>query len=343
MQAEEIWFGDSLSARALRVALVPAAGLYGTGFALYRGLYDLKIKRAYRAPIPVICVGNLAVGGSGKTPTTLHIADVLKELGRDVVVSASGYGSPRAEAATIAPEGPLDPREWGDEPAMMRWLRPDLKLVVGRRRPLAARLVAEAFPKAVMLMDDGFQHLPLAKSLTILLDPEKPPNPFPLPAGPYREFRSARRRADLVLGILTVATSKASVESAMPFEGRFGLSFTPLEVRSPEGELIAISPGDETNLITAIARPERLMDGVRELGVFPAIDRTLPDHDPLDAPDLLRGFRPTRLIFTTPKDWVKLSLRPDAGEFRWGIVHRSARIDPHEPFVAWLRDRIGED
>ncbi len=343
MQAEEIWFGDSFAARASRMALLPAAGLYGLGFAVYRGMYDFGIKRSFQASLPVICVGNLAVGGSGKTPTTLHIADVLKGLGRDVVVSASGYGSPGAEAAAIAPEGPLDPREWGDEPAMMRWLRPDLKLVVGRRRPLAARLIAEAFPKAILLMDDGFQHLPLAKTLTILLDPEKPPNPFPLPAGPYREFRSARRRADLVLETSTVATSKGFVQSAMPSEGPFRLSFTPLEVRSPEGELIAISPGDETNLITAIARPERLMDGVRELGVFPATDRTLPDHDPLDAPDLLRGFEPTQLIFTTPKDWVKLSLRPDAGEFRWGIVHRSVRIDPHEPFVAWLRDRIGED
>lgn len=355
MRAEEVWFCDSLAARASRIALLPAAGLYGTGFALYRALYDGGLKRAYRAPIPVLCVGNLAVGGSGKTPTVLHIADVLNGIGREVVVSASGYGSPRAEAATVAPPGPLDPREWGDEPAMMRWLRPDLKLVVGRRRPLAAQLVGEAHPKAVLLMDDGFQHLPLAKSLTILLDPDEPRNPYPLPAGPYREFRSARRRADLVLGTSAARSGleredpvvhdrgfQAAMEGADRLVGGsdFRLLYETSEVRTPEGE--PVEKGD-AGLVTAIAQPWRFVDTVGELGFFPAIRRTLPDHDPLDASDLLTDFPEGGLVLTTPKDWVKLSLRSDVARFRWGIVRREARVYPGDAFAGWLRERIGGD
>ncbi|MFX8929914.1 tetraacyldisaccharide 4'-kinase, partial [Acinetobacter baumannii] len=84
----------------------------------------------------------------------------------------------------MAPDGPLDPAGWGDEPAMFRWLLPDVPLVVGRRRVLAAELVHQHFPKAVLVMDDGFQHLPVKKHIQILLDDPTPKNSRCLPAGP---------------------------------------------------------------------------------------------------------------------------------------------------------------
>lgn len=322
MTAEEIWFGSSPSSALMRSLLTPASWLYGAGFLGYRALYDLGIKRAYRAAIPVVCVGNLTVGGSGKTPTTLHVADVVRGFGREAIVGASGYGSPRAEGATLAPPGPLDPREWGDEPAEMRLLRPDLPLVVGRRRALAARLAGEAHSEGVLVMDDGFQHLPVHRDVTVLLD-SGGSNGQALPGGPYREPRSSLKRADLVI----------QEES-----GVFRLKFASGPVVSPEGKAI---PFEEAGIVTAIARPERLRATVKAIGGF-EIGRvvTRPDHDPLDAPDLLAAFAPGSLILTTAKDWVKLSLRPDAGQYRFGIVRRDARIEPRAEFAAWLKERI---
>ncbi|RYG86645.1 hypothetical protein EON77_03440, partial [bacterium] len=147
----------------------------------------------------------------------------------------------------------------------------------------------------------------------------------PLPAGPYREFRTARRRADLVLGESREEGSE------------FGLVYVPRPVLDSKGSVVL--PGD-ADLLTAIARPERLVEGVARLGFRLERERTLPDHDPLDAPDLLAGFDPGRTILTTPKDWVKLSLRPEAERYRWGIVHREARIGPPERFAAWLESRV---
>ena len=322
MRAEEVWFGSSPSARLLRGLLTPASWLYGAGFLGYRALYDLGIKRAYRAPIPVVCVGNLTVGGSGKTPTTLHVADVVRELGYEPIVGASGYGSPRSEGATLAPPGPLDPREWGDEPTEMRWLRPDLPLVVGRRRALAGRLAGEAFPQGVLVMDDGFQHLPADKDVTILLNTGGG-NQRCLPAGPYREPHRSLKRADLVL---------------RENFGVFRIYFLTEGIFDPAGE--CLHSGD-VGVVTAIARPERLLAAIESLDGFslgPTVLR--PDHDPLDAPDLLAPFAPGSLILTTAKDWGKLSLRADAEPFRFGIVRREARIDPPEEFRAWLKERI---
>ena len=199
MHASELWESDSIGPRLARLALSPLSLIYAIGWEAYLGVYRLGLKRAKEPHRPVVCVGNLVSGGSGKTPATLHVAQVLADLGHSVVLSASGYGSPGSEAATLIPEGPLDPSEWGDEPALYRELLPAVPIIVGRRRVLAAEICAREFPDAVLLMDDGFQHLPLRKHLSMILDSPEPENRMCLPAGPYREPRWNRRRADLVL------------------------------------------------------------------------------------------------------------------------------------------------
>ena len=319
MDAERIWFGAN---PLPRLALLPAGLLYWLGWSAYLALYGLGIKRAYRARIPVVCVGNLAIGGTGKTPVTLHLIEVLHRIGYDVVLSASGYGAPRAAAASLAPEGPLDPREWGDEPALLRLLAPGVPIVVGRRRVLAAQIAEREFPRAVLLMDDGFQHLPLAKTLSLVLDPARPANRLPLPAGPYREPRPFRARADAVL---------AEGDRGRDFE----VVYSEGEVRSPEG--ITLAPG-LASLLTAIARPERVVATAEGLGFDVAARRLLPDHDPLDAPGLLDGLPGP--ILTTGKDWVKLSLNPEARGRDFGIVSREARVEPAEAFAAFVRMKI---
>jgi len=319
MHASELWEGPAFGAKLARTLLTPASWLYAAGWQTYLGVYRLGLKKAKKPHTPIVCVGNLVSGGSGKTPVTLRIAELLRSQGRPVVVSCSGYGSPAAEAARIAPEGPLRAAEWGDEAAMFRWLQPDLPLIVGRRRVLAAQLCHERFPDAILLMDDGFQHLPLAKDLTIVLDPKEPKNSRCLPAGPYREPRSNRRRADLVL------------------PGEFQIVEAEPVLVDLEGAVRAVA---ECTLLCALAQPQKVADSLARIGVVVRDRRLLPDHDSLQGGTLVSSLPNDRPVVVTAKDWVKLRERPDVGERDFLILKHAVRIEPEDRFAAWLTQRL---
>jgi tetraacyldisaccharide 4'-kinase len=258
-------------------------------------------------------------GGGGKSPLTMHLVELLRGMGREVVVSASGYGSPRSEAATLAPSGALNPKEWGDEPAMLRWLIPDLPLIVGRRRVLAAEICHESHRDAILLMDDGFQHLPLKKHVSILLDPPKPFNRLCLPAGPYREPRRNRARADLVL------------------PGKFSIEQRPLRFVEPNG---SVTYPMNPSALCALGRPEAFMEALARSGVTVSSKIVLPDHDALDAGTLLGSIPHDRPVVVTAKDWVKLRERADVDSRSFVIALQTTRIEPASQFREWLKNRL---
>lgn len=323
MHWSEIWNGRSFRAVAIRTLLTPPSWLYSIGWRCYCGVYSLGLKKAAEPHSPVLCVGGLAVGGSGKSPVALHLADLLGEMGHQVALSCSGYGSTASEAARIAPEGPLEASEWGDEAAMFRWLRPNLSLIVGRRRVLAAQLCHERFPEAVMLMDDGFQHLPLKKHLSILLLDAGHRNFRCLPAGPYREPIAYRSRADLVL------------------PGEFSVAAQPLTLRDASGAT-AQTPSSQVHVLCALGQPEKFVAALTELGVSIGESRFLPDHDPLTDGYLFKGWAPEETLIVTAKDWVKLRSRTDVADRRILIADHRVTIEPQDAFRAWIQSRLNE-
>jgi len=314
----QLWDSSALSAKLIRGALVPLSWLYAGGWQAYLLAYRLGFKRAAEPHRPVLCVGNLQAGGSGKSPLVRHLVEVLRGMGREVVVSCSGYGAPRSEAATVAPEGELSAAEWGDEPAMLRTLLPDLPLVVGRRRVLAGELVDESFPNAVMLMDDGFQHLPLKKTVSIVLDPPDPENRWCLPAGPYREPRSNRSRADVVLpGGFRI------VEDGPWFEDPLNGDRHPL----PAEYAVLCALGQPARFLAALPHP-------------PVATKLLPDHDPLTAGTLFDGMDPALPVVVTAKDWVKLRARNDLADRQILVAQHAVRVEPADAFRVWLAERL---
>ncbi len=314
MLATDLWEGRTGGARALRAVLTPLSWLYAAGWRAYLALYRLGLKRAAEPHRPVVCVGNLVAGGGGKTPVVIHIAHVLRGMGREVVVGCSGYGGPKERGANLAPDGPLLASEWGDESALLRERLPDVPLIVGRARVHAAELCEQHHPRAVLLMDDGFQHLPLLKHLSIVLAP-RGANRRCLPAGPLREPLSSLGRADLAL------------------PGKFEVVDDPVQGGDLKGPISAMC---------AIGDPRRFFDALREAGSFPDPCVALPDHDPLTEGNLLERVPSDRPVAVTAKDWVKLRERPDADRRKWIVVRHAVHIEPAEAFQTWLSDRLAD-
>ncbi len=320
MRIDELWSSRTPGAAVGRALLTPASWLYAMGWESYSAMYRLGLKKAQSPYCPVVCVGNLVVGGSGKTPASLAVADVLRSLGESVVLSLSGYGSSRSEAATVAPKGDLKALEWGDEPAMVRGLMPDLPLIVGRRRVLAAELAAQQFPNHVFLMDDGFQHLPLRKHITLLLDDEAPLNSSCLPAGPYREPRRNRNKASLILG------------------EKFKLVRRPLQFQDAAGTVT--QPPANATMLCAIGNPDSFAQALVSSGIDVTAQRRLPDHDPLTAGKLFDGLENNTAVVVTAKDWVKLRDRTDLSGRNILIAIQGADIQPRAEFTTWLGEQL---
>lgn len=320
MTAHEVWYGNSIFARAVRILLLPLSLLYAGGWQLYLLIYRLGLKRAQKPHAKIVVVGNLVAGGTGKTPTVVFVANCLIDLGYKVVIGCSGYGSPRAEGATLTPAGPLTPEEWGDEPTEIRDRLPHIPMIVGRGRVKAAEVCAENHPNAILLMDDGFQHMPLAKDLSIILDPATP-NGFTFPAGPYRESRgTGSKRADLVIP-----------------SSEFQFRFSPLTFVTPDGK--PTKAPTTANVITAIGRPDNFRRNLEEAGISIQEFEAYPDHDKLDI-DLSQRSQGIPWV-VTQKDWVKLRTKPSSEKANVLIARRSATIEPVAEFKKWLTIKLG--
>jgi tetraacyldisaccharide 4'-kinase len=314
---EKAWAKGGL----LPILLAPLTLLYWIAWQLYRLPFTLGIKKPEQPHQPIICVGGLVAGGAGKTPVVIHIADVIQDLGHSVVITNPGYRSPKYVEPALSESGALDPTEWGDESALIRRLRPEIPIVSGKNRVVQAQLIEEHFPNAVMLMDDGFQHLELDKTVSIVLDQAESANKMMIPSGPYREPRSAgRARADELI------------------PGRFHVETAPLALRNPDGSSAQIPA--KAYALCAIGRPERFFDSLSSQGVDLVKTTELPDHDDLADGNLFDAFEPVLPVIVTAKDWVKLEGRTDFAKVNLLIAEHSVTIEPAAQFAEWLESQL---
>jgi tetraacyldisaccharide 4'-kinase len=289
-----------------------------------RGLaYDRGLLAAERAAAPVVSIGNLAVGGAGKTPATIAVAERLRACGRRVAVLSRGYGARRADARLVSEgAGLLVPAgDAGDEPALLAGRLPGVAVLCGPRRAELARLATGAGADALVL-DDGFQHRALARDLdVVVLDAANPfGNGRLLPRGPNREPQGALRRAGLVwlsrvdeatpdaLGSLRALAREAT--GAPPVESRHA----PLDVL--DGALLRSHGrnalrGARVLLLAGIARPERFRRTVEALGAAVGRERWFADHHAFTPAELdealaAAGEAGCDAVVLTEKDAVRL-------------------------------------
>lgn len=192
-------------ATPLSFLFIPLSWLYAASIQLRNILYTHGIFKACRLPCRVISVGNIVVGGTGKTPAVIAIAKHLQREGLRVAILLRGYKRHAREKVTIVSDGEkvcASPVESGDEAYMMAKHLRDIPIIVGKCRYSAGQVALERFKVDVLLLDDGFQHRQLARDADILTIPTTHPFGNPeklLPAGTLREPRTALRRADLIL------------------------------------------------------------------------------------------------------------------------------------------------
>jgi tetraacyldisaccharide 4'-kinase len=178
--------------------------IYGWAIQQRRKLFEQGRLRSHRLPCVVVSVGNLTVGGTGKTPMVVHLAKLIQSKGHRVVVISRGYKGLSQKKGTIVSDGDkvqCSARQAGDEPFLIAMLLKEIPVVVGKDRYAAGKIAVSRFKPDVLLLDDAFQHLQLKRDLNLLLLDARSPfgNSFLLPRGRLREPATALSKADAVI------------------------------------------------------------------------------------------------------------------------------------------------
>lgn len=282
--------------------------------------YDKKIFPIHRCPIPVISIGNITAGGSGKTPTTLLLARLFHPH-LPIAILSRGYHSPAEKLnqplILSKGSGPLCPAAYcGDEPYLLSKNLPEAWVIVGKDRIAASKIASEGGVKLILL-DDGMQHRKLARDLEVVTINAK--NPFglgySLPRGLLREKLSSLKRANLIIlnNIQDHSHFIALKKQVTPFSSApvVGSQIQTLGIWSEEKDIAAKIKNKKVAIFCAIAHPEQFQATVQKNGAIPVAKQFLPDHQKFEI-DQLKLFAKesqklgAEWIICTEKDFVKL-------------------------------------
>ncbi len=277
------------------ILLFPVSLIFGLAVVLRRVLYRARLLPAIRLPVPVIVIGNLTVGGTGKTPLVIWMAAQLRAAGRKPGIVLRGYRGGASDIVLPVRPGD-DPRLRGDE-AVLLAERTHCPVWSGRDRVAAAQALLAAHPECdLILCDDGLQHYRLHRELEIAVEDERGHgNGLLLPAGPLREPAGRAVDATVING-----------ESRRPVSGRmFRMHLVP-EGLVRIGDGAAVDPdelaGRRLHAIAGIGNPQRFFDTLKSLGIV-AVLHAFPDHHAFVARDL--DFKDCDAVLMTEKDGVK--------------------------------------
>lgn len=344
-----LWRRDSPAIeRALLSGLVPAELAYRCGAALHRALYARGLWRRARLPLQVVSVGNLAVGGSAKTPLVAWLARALRLRGYKVAVLSRGVGGERGTDVNVVSDGErvlLSPGEAGDEPVWISGQAPGVPVLAGRDRTQLAQRAIALFGTQLVLLDDGFQHHRLFRDIDLVcLDASLGlGNRHLLPRGPLREPPRSLRRASAVIWTRPVEGFEppelgAALPAGVP---QFKVALEPAgleDLASGESRPLATLRGARLGILAAIARPDRLERDLQALGALVIARQLRRDHAhwrPRDLEPLSRD----HAWVTTGKDAVKLPSSWLEGRRVYSLVERVRETDGQR-LLDWLVDRL---
>lgn len=326
---------------SLERLLVGISLLYKAGVRIRLAMYRSGILKSKKLSCPVISIGNITAGGSGKTPMTLYLAQLVMDMGYRPVVVSRGYGGRSKESAAVVGDGRrifMDATAAGDEPYMMAQYK-KFPVVVGKRRYAAGQLAIELFDPDLIILDDAFQHLALSRDYNLVLfDHDRPVgNGRMLPAGRLREtFNMAQERIHAIVftrcpksapdgpGSKRILDAFGEGASKIPFYYTRHSSF--LSGYYPEGsQAKSVLPkslkalkGRKAVLFSGISQNQSFRETVARWGIKVLSHLEFADHYRYNRADFLKIRQEAAglaadLILTTQKDWVKVETA-----FVWG-------------------------
>lgn len=336
----EAWLASVWQRRGLPAALLlPLSGVFAPLAAIRRMLFRVGVLASPRLPVPVIVVGNITVGGSGKTPLVIWLAERLRARGYHPGVISRGFRRSGDAVSEVRADSQV--LEVGDEPLLIA-RRSGCPVFVGRDRVAAARALLAAHPACnLIISDDGLQHYRLARDLEIVLfDSRGVGNGWLLPAGPLREPLARTRRANLVI---------ANGELPQALQRTFG--GVPLFSMSLQGDRFIRVAGNSTagaeslrgrrsHAVAGIGNPPRFFAHLAALGIE-FEPHAFADHHAFCARDL--AFDRAELVLMTEKDGVKCEPFADQLDAElWALrVDAQLRPDPLPPIEKLLETHHG--
>ena len=341
---------------AVTLALTPFGHLYGVAMRARRALYSSGRFRVHELGVPVISVGNLTTGGTGKTPLVEWIARELARTGERVCILTRGYGRAKPGARVVVSDGKeilSNAAEAGDEPLLLAETLKGMAAVISDAdRVAAASWAIDNLHSKVFLLDDGFQHLRVARDLNILtIDASNPwGNRKLLPAGSLRESPAELARADCI--VITRADDAHALEelrseiAALNHEAPIFLSRMRIsairEVRGKLGQSSILEKEIKRTRLAAfcgLGNPESFFSLLRRAGYQPAYTQTFRDHHTYTQSDLDQITRRSvargaQILLTTAKDEVKL--RPLTSRLPCYVVEIEIEIENEETLKALI-------
>jgi len=299
----------------MKILLYPLGFLYIAVSGLKRKLYDLGLFKRKKLPVPVVSIGNITMGGSGKTPFTSHLAEKLTKSGRKVAIILRGYKRRSKGARLVIANSTVE--EVGEEALLYR-NNLAVEIAVAENREEAYPLFSVA-PDAILL-DDGFQHLRLEREKEILLlDASAPEELRPYPLGRLRESISALAKADLIV----ITKGK---HSSLPEKVRAIIADIPYIT-------VEYSWNNNLMLLLGIGNPQNFTEMAKAADLNFACEKILPDHaypDQALLNEISRKFNELKCdyILTSEKDYIKWSLVDGLKE---KLIYPKLELNVHDP------------
>ena len=366
-----IYSPDQISVSPVASILYGISFFYSAAQKLRASCYRQNILGSQKLPCRVISIGNMTVGGTGKTPMTIYLAQELKQAGYRVAIVSRGYKGGAERQGGIVSDGScllMDSERAGDEPYMMACRLKDIPVIVGKNRFEAGRLAVAKFQPDVIVLDDAFQHLQLKRDIDIvLLDHDQPfGNSHLLPRGILREPLTAMKRATAL--ILTrcrddaderAQSSMVSIKSFSPETPVFKSSAIPYCCTFKNGAMAPLEaapnffePTDLEDIkyrkvfgFSGIARNDDFQHTVKTLGFNVTGFLEFSDHHRYSEPDRINILRTAgetgaRQLITTEKDYVRLTGKGVCPMDLVVVGVRVAFIDDGPGFISFVKDRL---
>ncbi|MES1255480.1 MAG: tetraacyldisaccharide 4'-kinase [Acidobacteriota bacterium] len=324
--------------------------IYSAAATWRRQWYAGQPSRRSRLAMPVVSVGNLSVGGSGKTPIVGYIARLLLANGERPAILTRGYGRRhRSRGVTVVSDGAVIRAgidSSGDEPLMLARALPGVAVVVAASRYRAGRVAEQELGATVHVLDDGFQHLQLHRDIDLLALSEDDLADAPLPAGRLREPLAAAAAADAALVSAGYASAvervgrTAGVAMSFQFTRTLGVPHTIGSAPEP----VVVPPESRVFAVAGIARPERFFSDIDSAGWHIVGEMSFRDHHPFTTRDVRRIGAAARaaaaaIILTTEKDAVRFE-SCERGDLPIAAVPLLVDIEPAATFREWLVARV---